>query len=96
MTVTLFVFGVATFIPNATIVNRLIRGAAAAPELASTLMSTVFNIGIAAGAYLGAIALERGVGYAQLPWFGLAMTLAAFAIIVFSLRLERRAGPVSA
>lgn len=91
MAAVLVVFGIVTFIPNATIVNRLLKGAAAAPELASTLMSTVFNIGIAGGAYLGAMVLERGVSYAQLPWFGIAMVTIAFGLTLFSLGQDRRA-----
>ncbi len=90
MAAILFVFGVTAFLPNAAIVNRLLRGAAAAPELASTLMSTVFNIGIAGGAYLGAMALERGVSYQHLPWFGIAMVTVAFGVTVVSLGLDRR------
>lgn len=89
MAITLFVLGVVTFTPNAAIVNRLLHGAAAAPELASTLMSTVFNIGIASGAYLGAVALESGASYAQLPWFGIVFCSLATAIVLVSLRLER-------
>jgi MFS transporter, DHA1 family, inner membrane transport protein len=90
MTVILLVFGIVTFIPNATIVNRLLGGAAAAPELASTLMSTVFNIGIASGAYLGAVALERNTAYAHLPWFGIAMAAVAFGLTVVSLGLDKQ------
>ena len=47
---------------------RILNAARAAPNLASTLISTAFNIGIAAGAWLGSVALTDGWGYAQLPW----------------------------
>jgi DHA1 family inner membrane transport protein len=92
MAAILVVFGIVTFIPNATLVSRLLKGAAAAPELASTLMSTVFNIGIASGAYLGAVALERNVAYAQLPWFGIGMVAVAFGLTLISLGQDKRVG----
>ena len=41
--------------------HRILVGAFRAPELASTLMSSVFNVGIAAGAALGAAALNAGM-----------------------------------
>lgn len=93
MAVVLFILGIVTFAPNAAIVNRLLRGAAEAPELASTLMSTVFNIGIASGAYLGALALANGAGYQQLPLFGLAFGAVATALMLYSLNLEHRTAP---
>ena len=47
--------------------NRILVGAFRAPELASTLMSSVFNVGIAAGAALGAASLDAGMPVARLP-----------------------------
>ena len=40
---------------------RILHGARAAPRLAATLVSTAYNVGIAAGACLGAILLNAGV-----------------------------------
>lgn len=57
--------------------NRVLIGAGRAPELASTLMSSVFNVGIAIGAGLGSAALARGLAVSDLPLIGLAAMLAA-------------------
>jgi len=47
--------------------SRILKEAAAAPNLASTLISTAFNIGIASGAAIGGAAIAAGWGYATLP-----------------------------
>jgi DHA1 family inner membrane transport protein len=75
---------------NATLQTRILRGAAAAPDLASTLISSVYNTGIAIGAYLAAFALERGMGYAEIPWFGVIFSIAAGIICALTLASERR------
>jgi DHA1 family inner membrane transport protein len=47
--------------------SRILKEAATAPNFASTLISTAFNIGIASGAALGGAAIAAGWGYATLP-----------------------------
>ena len=56
--------------------HRVLVGAFRAPELASTLMSSVFNLGIALGAGLGAWALAAGMPVARLPLIGLVALVA--------------------
>lgn len=85
----IFLIGL-TNINNAALQTRILRGAAAAPDLASTLISSVYNTGIAIGAYIAAFALERGMGYAQIPWFGVVFSIAAGIICAFTLAAERR------
>lgn len=63
-----------------TVQNRVLIGARAAPDLASTLISSVFNIGIAAGSWLGASAIASGLSYNQLPLIGVAGAALASAI----------------
>jgi DHA1 family inner membrane transport protein len=70
--------------------TRILKAAADAPNLASPLVPSVFNIGIALGASAGAYALEAGWGYASLPLIGAAVSLAAAAIAAASWRLEGR------
>ena len=48
--------------------TRILKEAAAAPNLASTLISSAFNVGIALGAATGGAAIASGWAYAQLPW----------------------------
>lgn len=73
--------------------NRVIQGARDAPDLASTLISSVFNIGIAGGSWLGAAAVAGGMPYAQLPLIGVAGATVASVIAYFAARDDRRATP---
>ncbi len=70
--------------------NRILVGAAAAPELASSLISAVFNIGIAAGAAIGAQALAGGMPVADLPLIGTAFLAVASLMALLATRGEAR------
>ena len=87
--VCLVLLGVLFFLPNAALTSRILQGARQAPELASTLLSTVFNIGIATGAFLSARALEGGFRDVDLPWFGFCLCTFAAVICFGTLRLDR-------
>lgn len=69
---------------------RILNGAKAAPRLAATMISTAYNVGIAGGAFLGAVLLNAGVGYAMLPAAGVASSALALIIAAISLRLSSR------
>jgi DHA1 family inner membrane transport protein len=63
----------------------VVDAATDAPNLASTLNQGAFNLGNAIGAWIGGVALNVGVHYAQLPLLaaavaavGLALTLSSF------------------
>ena len=47
--------------------QRVVAEAEGAPQLASTLNQSAFNLGGALGAALGAAVLARGLGYVWLP-----------------------------
>jgi len=87
---TLFIFSVVGFGFSTPMQVRILHGARAAPRLAATLVSTAYNIGIAAGALLGATLLSNGVGYATLPAAGIATSVVATLTVVLSLWLDRR------
>jgi DHA1 family inner membrane transport protein len=53
-----------------------------APNLASTLNQGAFNLGNAAGAWLGGVALTEGANYQQLPLLG---ALVAVIALTFTL-----------
>ncbi len=89
--VLIFVVGFLCFAPSTTLQNRILRHAADAPELASTLISSVFNVGIAGGALAGAALLSRGVAYAQLPLFALVFAVVTSFCAAYSVWLDRRA-----
>lgn len=76
--------------------SRILKGAAAAPNLASSLIPTAFNIAIALGSAAGAYALDHGWGYNSLPVIGIVVALAGVAIAAFSWVIERRAVPATA
>ncbi len=70
--------------------TRILKAAADAPNLASPLVPTAFNIGIALGASIGAAALEANWGYPSLPLIGVLASLAAAAIAAASWNAGRR------
>ena len=69
---------------------RILNAAKAAPRLAATLVSTAYNVGIAAGAFLGASLLNAGVDYALLPAVGIVSSVLAGGVALLSVRLARR------
>jgi DHA1 family inner membrane transport protein len=83
---TLFGFGFSTPVQL-----RILHGARAAPRLASTLVSTAYNIGIAAGAALGAILLNAGLSFALLPVTGIVTSTLAGIVTLISIRLPHGA-----
>jgi MFS transporter, DHA1 family, inner membrane transport protein len=94
--VLLFLIGFAAFVVNAPLQNRVLKGAADAPDLASTLMSSMFNVGIASGATIGSVMLSQGATYAQLPWVGFALAIPATALVAVAVWLDSRpAKPVA-
>ena len=77
MAVTVIAWGGVNFAFGSPVQSRVLAWAADAPNLASALIPTGFNIGIAIGAVLGSTLLENGFGYRNLPWVGAgAMVLA--------------------
>jgi DHA1 family inner membrane transport protein len=90
MAMLMLAMGVAGFAFSTPLQARIIHAAGAAPNLASALISTAFNTGIAIGAFLGAVLLNAGVHYADLPAVGTVTALLAAATAALSWWLERR------
>jgi DHA1 family inner membrane transport protein len=76
--------------------GRILREARVAPNFASTLVSTAFNVGIATGAAIGGTAIAIGWGYATLPLIGAAFLTLALVTTLGLAALEHRTGPVAA
>jgi DHA1 family inner membrane transport protein len=95
MGVMMVVNGAFGFMFSTPVQLRILKAAAAAPNLASTLISTAYNIGIALGAVVGAVLLTWGFGYTVLPLVGVACSTIAGIIAVVSWRAERPATPVT-
>jgi len=98
MIVAVFAWSVVGFSFAAPVQGRILQWSSDAPNLASTLISTAFNIGIAAGAWLGGAALHGGWGYSDLPLIGIFFAVAALIVALVSWTIEKRsaaAGPVA-
>ncbi|TIX86794.1 MFS transporter [Rhizobium sp. P44RR-XXIV] len=92
MTVTIFVWGALNFAIGAPIQARILMWTADAPTLASSLIPSGFNIGIAIAAVIGAGLLEGGYGYRSLPVLGAVALALACLVAIFSAAHEKRSG----
>ena len=89
----MFGWGFAFYFIAAPLQLRLVDSARDAPNLASTLIQSAFNLGIAAGPVAAAAALSRGMNYFLLPLCGLAFTLAGLFLALLSATPEYRGEP---
>lgn len=96
MTVNLMATSIVGFAFSTPLQARVIHAARRAPNLASALISSAFNIGIACGALIGAVLLSSGVSYNDLPAVGIVCSLLAACVASLSFWLERRDAPVAA
>jgi len=94
-TLNLLVSSILGFAFSTPLQARVIHAAARAPNLASSLISTAFNVGIAAGAATGAWLLSAGVSYADIPAVGVVFSLLAAGTAALSWWLERRSVPAA-
>ena len=92
MAVAIFVWGALNFAIGTPIQTRILSWTADAPGLASSLIPSGFNIGIALAAVIGATMLNAGLGYRSLPLIGAAALLLAVGVAAFSYAWERRSG----
>ena len=93
MSFAVVLWGGVNFAFGSPVQSRVLAWAQDAPNLASALIPTGFNIGIAIGAVLGATLLEAGFGYRNLPLIGIVALLLALLTALFSFWLERRHRP---
>ena len=96
MTVNLLITSILGFAFSTPLQARVITAAQSAPNLASALISTAFNIGIAAGAAIGAALISAGVSYADIPMVGVVSSLLAAGTATASWLIERREQPAPA
>jgi DHA1 family inner membrane transport protein len=90
-TVTLFVLGVVAYATVPGLTTRVITAADGDGQnlLASSAAVSAFNLGNAAGAYLGGRAIVAGWGYDATPLVGAGMELVALALAVMLLMANR-------
>ncbi|KZB71665.1 MULTISPECIES: MFS transporter [Thalassospira] len=87
---TVMLWGVVAFALVSPLQMRVVNEASDAPNLASTLNQGAFNLGNAAGAWFGGIAIIQGVSYQHIPWLGAAIAVLALLFTVWSHLLDRR------
>jgi len=69
----------------------IVDRASHAPNLASTLNQGAFNLGNATGAWLGGMAIGAGAPLTTLPWVGVATSIGALLLTLWSVSIDRRA-----
>lgn len=92
MILVIIVWGGINFAVGTPIQSRILGWTADAPNLASALIPSGFNVGIAFAAFIGATLLNNGVGYRELPLLGVAAMLVAVTVALVSYRREQRLG----
>jgi DHA1 family inner membrane transport protein len=86
----MFVWGFAFYFIAAPLQLLIVEAARDAPNLASTVIHSAFNLGIAFGPFVAAIALSAGLSYARLPLCGALLSGAGVALGLWSRGLARR------
>jgi DHA1 family inner membrane transport protein len=90
MVVAIVIWGGLNFAIGAPIQTRILAWTADASNLASSLIPSGFNVGIALAASLGAAMLNAGYGYRSLPAVGALAMLVAVAVALASQAWEWR------
>ena len=92
MVAALTVWGGVNFAIGTPIQTRILAWTADAPNLASSLIPSGFNVGIAIAASVGAMMLNAGFPYRSLPLVGVAAMIVATIVAVASYAWEKRSG----
>jgi len=92
MVLVIMVWGAANFSIGTAVQTRILSWTADAPNLASSLIPSGFNVGIALAAFVGAAMLNAGFSYRSLPLIGVAAMAVATATAAASYWHERRSG----
>ena len=88
--ITLLLWGVVAFALCPILQLLIIDQASDAPNLGSTLNQSAFNLGNAAGAWIGGLVVASGADLADLPWTGAAVGVLTVLTALFYLYLQRR------
>ncbi|ANN76017.1 MFS transporter [Bordetella flabilis] len=91
--ITVGLLGAAGFATVPPLQMRVLEKAAGAPNLASAFNIAAFNLGNAAGAWVGGLTIDHGPGLAALPWVASLMTAGGLLVACYSWRLDRREQP---
>ncbi|WP_370949904.1 Cmx/CmrA family chloramphenicol efflux MFS transporter [Amycolatopsis sp. cg5] len=89
MIVTLFLFGVGSFLINPALQTRVMNETEGAPTLASTSNISAFNIGNALGPWLGGLGISAGAGFLSPSWIGAGLAVASLAVALVAVGADR-------
>jgi DHA1 family inner membrane transport protein len=89
-TIVLFFWAAGNFAFSAPLQSRILKGAREAPNLAASLISSAFNVGISIGAAIGAVSLTAGMDYAKLPLLALIAGIPTLGFALLAQALDRR------
>ncbi|MET0975120.1 MAG: MFS transporter [Leifsonia sp.] len=84
-----FLVGGSSAALSPTIQTRLMDVARDSQSIAAALNHSALNIGNAAGAMLGGIAIAAGLGYGAPIWIGLALSVAGLLLAVWTFAIDR-------
>jgi DHA1 family inner membrane transport protein len=91
--VTLFFMGILSFsnVPGLQlyIVQLAERHLKGTEDVASALNIAAFNVGIAAGAYLGGLVIDSSLGIQSTPWIGAILVIIGFFLSIRSWRMNK-------
>jgi DHA1 family inner membrane transport protein len=89
-------WGAVSFAPGAALQTRVVDHAFEAPNLASTLNQSAFNLGNAIGAWAGGAAISLGADYDSLPFLAASFACVALLLALVSMGLARRPAAIVA
>jgi len=92
MVLVIMLWGGINFSIGTAVQTRILSWTADAPNLASSLIPSGFNIGIALAAFVGATMLNAGLSYRALPLVGVAAMAVAVTTALASYLHEQRSG----
>ncbi|WP_144632237.1 MFS transporter [Bordetella genomosp. 13] len=87
--ITVGVLGAAAFATVPPLQMRVLEQAGGAPNLASAFNIAAFNLGNAAGAWLGGLAIDHGPGLGSTPLVAAAVTGSGLLVALYSWRRDR-------
>ncbi|CAN0627055.1 putative transporter YdhP [Burkholderia multivorans] len=83
-------WGIATFAVVPPLQMRVMRAAAEAPGLASSVNVGAFNLGNAVGAAAGGAAISAGFGYGAVPLVGALVAASGLLLVLVQIALQRQ------
>ena len=91
----LLLWGIGTFAIVPPLQMQVMRAAAEAPGLASSVNVGAFNLGNALGAAAGGAALSAGLGYGAVPVVGALIAASGLALVLLQSMRQRRQAPAA-